>query len=121
MVGSHVLKSWSKTQAVIAKSSAESELFAIVRASTEALGLVTLFGDLGMTIDTRVHVDASAAKSIVEREGLGNVRHVEVDLLWIQEQQMRHRLPLTKIDHSHVRVLIRVRVRNKGWDHSPLS
>ena len=29
-------------------------------------------------VDSRVHVDASAAKSIVERGGLGKVRHLEV-------------------------------------------
>ena len=41
-----------------------------------------------VVVDSRVHVDASAAKNIVEREGLGKVRHIEVDLLWIQEQQL---------------------------------
>ena len=34
---------------------------------------------------------------MVEREGLGKVRHVEVDVLWIQEQQARSRLPLVKV------------------------
>ena len=72
MLGTHILKTWSKTQSVIAKSSAESELYAIVRASTEALGLLTLLKDVGMSVvDSRVHVDTFAAKSIVEREGLG--------------------------------------------------
>ena len=39
MLGSHCLKTWSKTQATIAKSLAESELFGVVRASCEWLGL----------------------------------------------------------------------------------
>ena len=53
--------------------------------------------DVGMAVgNSRVRVDA--AKSIAEREGLGKVRRIEVDLLWIQEQQMGRRLPLTKID-----------------------
>ena len=81
----------------IARSSAESELYAIVRASAEALGLLALLKDVGMAVvDSCVHVDAFAAKSIVEREGLGKVRHIEVDLLFIQEQQLRKRLPLFK-------------------------
>ena len=97
MLGSYVLPTWSKTQSVIAKSSAESEMYAIVRASTEALGLLTSLKDVGMPpVDSRVDADASAAKSIVEREGLGQVRHIDVDLLWIQEQQLRTRLPLSK-------------------------
>ena len=75
---------------MITMISVKSELYAIVRASTEALGLLTLLKDVGMdVVDLRVHVDAFAAKSIVEREGLGKARHIEVDLLWIQEQRLR--------------------------------
>ena len=32
-IGEHCIKTWSKTQAVIAKSSAESELIAVVKAA----------------------------------------------------------------------------------------
>ena len=98
LLGKHVLKTWSKTQAVIAKSSGEAELYGVVRGSTEGLGMVTLCADMGITANARVHVDANAAKGIVEREGLGKVRHVEVDVLWLQEQQARDRLPLLKCD-----------------------
>ena len=97
LLGTHVIKSWSKTQAVIAKSSAEAELFGVVRGSTEGLGLITLCGDLGSIVKIRVHLDATAAKGIVEREGLGKIRHLDVDILWIQEQQARARLPLIKV------------------------
>ena len=95
-LGSHTLKTWSKTQSIVAKSSGESEMYAIVKASTETLGLVTLFADLGMEIGARIHVDASAAKSIIEMQGVGSVRHIEMDTLWLQEQQSRARLPLIK-------------------------
>ena len=47
--GTACVKSWSKTQATIAQSSAESELIASVRGATEALGLISLGEDLGMT------------------------------------------------------------------------
>ena len=65
--GLHVVKTWSKTQATIAKSSAEAELFGIVKGSTEGLGFITLCEDIGIHVQARVHVDASAAKGIVER------------------------------------------------------
>ena len=71
-------------------------MYAIVKASTESLGIVTLFNDLGLGVSARVHVDASAAKSIIERQGVGSVRHIEMDTLWLQEQQARARLPLIK-------------------------
>ena len=88
-IGGHCIKTWSKTQAVIAKSSAESELFAVVRGACEGLGLATLRNNLGGgDIKIRMHIDASAAKSLIERKGLSKVRHLDVDVLWLQQQQV---------------------------------
>ena len=98
MIGDHCITSWAKTQSLIAKSSAESELYAVVKASTEALGMMTLAKELGDELKTRIHVDAAAAKGIVERTGLDKVRHIDVGVLWLQEQAARKRLPLHKID-----------------------
>ena len=92
--GRHCLKTWAKTQALVAKSSAESELYALVRASCEALGAHTLFAELGEDVKVRVHVDATAAKAIAERSGLDKLRHTDVNILWIQEQEARDRIPL---------------------------
>ena len=98
MLGNHLIRSYSKTQAVVAKSSGESKLYGIVRASTEGLGMVTLLGDFGMTDATvSIGIDATAAMGIAQRVGPNKVRHVEVDILWIQEQQARKILPLRKI------------------------
>ena len=49
--GSHCITAWSKTQAVIAKSSAESELYGVVRGACEGLGTMTLCKDLGETVN----------------------------------------------------------------------
>ena len=62
--------------------------------------MITRRGDLVAVIKIRVHLGASAAKGTFERQGIGKVRHVEVDVLWIQEQQARARLPLIKVDGS---------------------
>ena len=51
--GTHLITSYAKTQAVVAKSSEESELYAVIRASTEALGvsfLVEVFGSMGFKV-----------------------------------------------------------------------
>ena len=53
--------SYSKTQNTLAQSLADSELIAIVRASTEAIGLIFRAADFGIDIGPRMHVDASAA------------------------------------------------------------
>ena len=97
-VGSHLIKSNAKTQAVIAKSSGESKLYGVIRASTEALGISTLLEDFGAVgIKVSVGMDANAAVGIVQRRGLNQLRHVELDVLWIQEQQARRLLPLRKM------------------------
>jgi hypothetical protein len=89
-LGSHLIKTYSKTQSVIAKSSGESELYGVIKVSTEALGISTLLEDFGLENTTvRVGIDANAAMGIVQRRGLNKLRHVELDVLWIQEQQAR--------------------------------
>ena len=55
------MKSYSKTQATIAQSSAESELIAVVKSACEALGSIALMDDLGIKVRARLHVDAAAA------------------------------------------------------------
>lgn len=48
-IGGHLLKTWCKTQATVALSSAEAELYGIERASAEALGTASMFKDFGRT------------------------------------------------------------------------
>ena len=83
---------------MVAKSAAESELYGSVKASTEALGMLTLIEELSGELKARVHVDANAAKGIVERAGLDRVRHIDVNVLWIQEQAIRGKVPLHKVE-----------------------
>ena len=81
--GSHCIKCWSKTQAVIAKSSAESELYGVVKGACEALGVRTLCNDLGFEVDISLELDATAAKGILDRQGISKVRHIDVNCLWL--------------------------------------
>ena len=85
-------------QAVVAKPSGESELYGVICASTEALGVFTLLEDFGSAgVMVRVGMDANAAIGIVQRRGWNKLRHVELDVLWIQGQQARRLLPLRKV------------------------
>ena len=97
LIGSHCIKVWSKTQAVIAKSSAESELYGVVKGACEALGVKTLCADMGDDIDVRLELDATAAKGILDRQGMAKVRHIDVNVLWLQEQCAKKLVPLHKI------------------------
>ena len=42
--------------------------------------------DLGVKGQIRIRTDASAAKGIASCQGLGKVRHIEVNQLWIQDK-----------------------------------
>ena len=96
--GQHLIKVWSKTQSILAKSSAESELYGVVKGACEGLGVSTLLKDLGETSPSiRMHVDATAAKGIIERKGLNKLRHIDLDVLWLQEQEARKLLPIHKV------------------------
>ncbi len=95
--GFHTLKAWSSTQAVLALSSAEAELYALVKGSSMVLGLMSLLRDLGQCVDGRVHCDSSAALGIVQRRGLGKLRHLNVQYLWLQERARERDLVIQKI------------------------
>ena len=86
MQGGHCMKTWSSTQATVALSSAKAELYALLKTATQTLGLITLARDLGVEVTARVHTDASAALGIVSRQGLGKLRHISVQYLWIQDR-----------------------------------
>ena len=61
MIGSHLIKSYCKQQRVVALSSAEAELYALVSASSEGLGLLAYGKDMGIQMEPCVMTDASAA------------------------------------------------------------
>ena len=97
LLGKHCIKAWANTQAVVARSSGESELYSVVRASCEALGTHTLMRDFGITLLAQVHVDASVAKRICEREGIDRIRRLDVSNVWLQAQQVREKATIIKM------------------------
>ena len=97
LIGTHLIKTYAKTQATIAKSSAESELYGIVRTTCEGLGLITLMEDLGADGTVRLHMDATAAQGVIDRRGISKIRHLDVNVLWIQEQLAREMAPISKV------------------------
>ena len=98
MFGGHALKTWSSTQGNIALSSGEAEYYGLVKGASVALGVRSMLGDMGVTVRVRVSTDASAAKGIASRRGLGKVRHIEVHQLWVQERVASGEVEVRKVD-----------------------
>ena len=96
MLGGACLKTWSRTQATLALSSGEAELAAAVKGATEGLGVVALLADFGCVVRCRLRSDATAAIGMVQREGLGRVRHLAVSDLWIQQRVRRGDISVSK-------------------------
>ena len=97
MLGNHVIKTWSSTQAVIALSSGEAEYYGIVKGGTMGLGARSEMEDLGYTARIVIRTDASAAKGIANRRGLGKVRHIDTRELWMQEKVGNGDLEVEKV------------------------
>ena len=97
MIGGHMIKGWSITQGVIALSSGEAEYYRIVKGSSVGMGIQSVISDLGIHYKLQVLTDSSAAKGIASRRGLGKVRHIEVNQLWVQEKVADASVDLIKI------------------------
>ena len=81
--GKHLIQAWTKQQSI----AAEAELYAGNRAATESMGVQAFAKDLGRVVPIRLHVDSSAALSIVSRTGLGKAKHIEIQYLWLQRRR----------------------------------
>ena len=99
-LGNMLLKTWSKEQKQKALSSGEAELYAANMGASEGLGIQSLAKDFGIQAKVRVEVDASAAVGIIQRRGLGKLRHVHTQDLWSQEAVRRGAFTIRRIDGS---------------------
>ena len=97
MLGAHLVKSWSSTQQVIALSSGEAELYALIKATAQSKGIMSNLLDFGYVLNCTVCTDASAAIGIVHRMGLGRTRHIDVQYLWIQSEVQSKAVRVVKV------------------------
>jgi hypothetical protein len=97
LLGTHLIKGWSTTQSKIALSSGEAEYYGIVKGASQSIGIREIMVDLGITKQIVIKTDASAAKGIANRAGLGKLRHLETNLLWIQERVATGELLVNKV------------------------
>ena len=97
MLGTHLIKSWSSTQASFSLSSGEAEFYGVVKASGESLGYQALLRDVGVEMPIRVWTDSTATMGICGRQGLGKLRHVDTQCLRIQQRVRDGSIELRKV------------------------
>ena len=97
MLGQHLIKSWSSTQTSVSLSSGESEFYGVVKAAGVSLGYQALLRDLGYSLSARVWTDSTATIGICGRQGLGKLRHIDTQCLWIQQRVRDRSIELFKV------------------------
>ena len=58
---------------------------ALVKATSEAIGMQQLAASWAIECSVEVFVDSSAALAVTSRKGNGKLRHVRIGHLWVQE------------------------------------
>ena len=62
------------------------------------MGIKSMLSDLGVKEKRlRIKTDASVAKSLASRRGLGGIRHIEVNQLWLQEKVNNGTIEIEKV------------------------
>lgn len=94
MVKGLCLKTWSSTQTVVARSSGEAEYYAAAKGAAEAIGFQSMCRDLGIELKIKVWSDSSACRGMCQRTGIGKVKHMAVQMLWLQDAVRKRLLDL---------------------------
>ncbi len=97
MLGRHLIKSWSSAQSQTALSSGEAEYYGVVRAAGISMGYKSLLKDMGVQLPLRLWTDSSATMGICNRQGLGKLRHINTQTLWIQQRVRDGAFELRKV------------------------
>ena len=98
MIGTHLIKVWSRTQNHVTLSSAEAELIALVKCTQECMGIQAMMRDWGRELSCTLYADSSAALAIAKRKGAGKLRRIHISALWVQFIQDREGTTFKHID-----------------------
>ena len=96
-LGEHVLKAYCRPQKVVTRSSSEAERYAMVAASAETSAMAAYAKDFGLSLECEFCCDSSAALGIAQRAGIGTVRHLRLQGLWVQEMRVGSRIQYRKV------------------------
>ena len=84
-------------QARIALSSCNAELNASLKGAIKGLNAQRIANDFGDNPSLELRTDASVAREVIMRQGVGKIRHLHVKQFWLQETVAAGELTITKI------------------------
>ena len=97
-IDGNLIESRVRTQKAIALSSGESEFVAVVAGCSDGMLIKHLLNKMtGGSCLMKVRTDSSAARSMVQRQGIGRVRHLDASLLWVQQKESERAFSIAAI------------------------
>jgi thiol-disulfide isomerase/thioredoxin len=102
MIGSNMIITYTRGQAVIALSSGEAEYYGLVSCISQLFGEISLAKDWQVMFTAKVWMDATAGIAIGSRRGLGRVKHIDTMFLWVQQVVNEGRVKLGKKDTTEM-------------------
>ena len=91
-----MIKLLSTTQIPLALSVGESEWHALVRTGSALLGFKSMAQDFGRSLRPALKTDSSTAIGIGSRRGVGKIRHLSTQTLWLQNHVTEKTIKLLK-------------------------
>ena len=98
--GWHTITLWCKLQSRVALSSCEAELNSTLKGAIEGLNVQRLANAFNDWPSLELRTDASAARGVILRQGVGKVRHLHVKQQWIQDAVAAGELIVVKIPRA---------------------
>ena len=96
-----MLYSASRTQKLVSLSSAEAELYACSSGVSDSVLLSRLIAWMtDCKVTTYLYTDSSGARGIIQRQGVGRVRHLSCRVLWLQDMVAAGQIKLSTIAGS---------------------
>ena len=79
------LSAWSRIQQSVSLSSAEAEFYAPTTGISEGMVTKHLLKELGLEVTLVNHVDSQSAKVWASKRGLGRMKHVMLQCMFVQD------------------------------------
>ena len=96
-LGHHCVRSWNAKQQVVALPTGEAELYGVVKGAGLLIGAISMMRDLVLSVEGVLRADSSAGKGIASRRGLGEVKHLDVRNMRIQDVVRSRRIAIVQI------------------------
>ena len=69
----------------------------MVKGTPNAIGVRGIMQDMGVQSRIRLLTDSAAVVGIAKRRGVGQVRHIEMNQLWLQEKTANNEVEVVKV------------------------